>query len=161
MKKKYFKIYFIFIFLLIYPILAKGESNPFSKKLIKEAPISQEQTNSIKNTSVNINEKNKNAHPLLKYNLNRYFIKGVLIVNGGKYKSRALAIISAAGESDHLIQVGDSISDEWPLWKVSKIDIRSVTFKKRDGDTLDENGEPILLTEKIVVLNPLSTKVDN
>ena len=160
MKKKYFNIYFIFIILLIYPILAKSESNPFSKKLIKEAPISQEQTASKTNTSVNINEE-KNVHPLLKYNLNRYFIKGVLIVNGGKYKNRALTIISAAGESDHLIQVGDSISNEWPLWTVSEIDIRSVTFKKRDSDSLDENGEPILLTEKIEVLNPLSTKVDN
>ncbi len=160
MKKKYFNIYFIFIILLIYPILAKSESNPFSKKLIKEVPISQEQTASKTNTSVNINEE-KNVHPLLKYNLNRYFIKGVLIVNGGKYKNRALTIISAAGESDHLIQVGDSISNEWPLWTVSEIDIRSVTFKKRDSDSLDENGEPILLTEKIEVLNPLSTKVDN
>ena len=160
MKKKYFKIYFIFIILLIYPILAKGESNPFSKKLIKEVPISQGQTTSQTNTSVNINEE-KNVHPLLKYNLNRYFVKGVLIVNGGKYKNRALTIISAAGESDHLIQVGDSISDEWPQWTVSEIGIRSVIFKKRDGDELDENGEPIFLIEKIQVLNPLSSKVDN
>ena len=160
MKKKFLKIYFIFIILLIYPILAKGESNPFSKKLIKEVPVSQGQTTSQTNTSVNINEEN-NVHPLLKYNLNRYFVKGVLIVNGGKYKNRALTIISAAGESDHLIQVGDSISDEWPQWTVSEIDIRSVIFKKRDGDELDENGEPILLIEKIQVLNPLSSKVDN
>ena len=160
MKKKYFNICFIFIILLIYPILAKSESNPFSKKLIKEVPISQEQTTSKTNTSVNINEE-KNVHPLLKYNLNRYFVKGVLIVNGGKYKNRALTIISAAGESDHLIQVGDSISDEWPQWTVSEIGIRSVIFKKRDGDELDENGEPIFLIEKIQVLNPLSSKVDN
>ena len=161
MKKKYLNFYFVFIFCLLFPILAKGETNPFSKKLIKEVPVSQEQTTSLANTNIDINEESKNVHPLLKYSLNRYFIKGVLIVKDGKYKDRALTIISASGESDHLIQVGDSISDEWPQWTVSEISIRSVTFKKRDGDALDENGEPILLEEKIEVLNPLSTKLDN
>ena len=159
MKKKYLNIFVIFFIFLFYPILINAETNPFSLKLIKETPVSENQNTYVVDSDAN--EETTNTHPLLKYNLNRYFIKGVVLVTGGKYKNRGLAIISASGEADHLIQVGDAISDEWPQWTVSSIGIRSVSFKKRDGDKLDEDGNPILLKEKIEVLNPLSLKTDN
>ena len=159
MKKKYMKIYFAFIIFLFYPLLINAETNPFSLKLIKEAPIPENQSTYIVHTDSSV--ESKNTHPLLKYNLNRYFIKGILIVNDGKYKDRALAIISASGEADHLIQVGDSISDEWPQWEVSSINLRSVFFQKRDGEELDEDGNIIFMKEEIEVLNPLSSKTEN
>ena len=154
MKKNLLKIFYVVIFLL--PIKVNAETNPFLLKFTSEVPLSSEQN---LNTS-NIGEE-RSTHPLLKYNLNRYFVKGTLMVKDGAYKGRALAIISAPGEADHLVQVGDSISDEWPQWTISKINLRDVIFIKRDGDELDENGQPIFIEDKIDVFNPLTPKLDN
>jgi hypothetical protein len=65
-----------------------------------------------------------------------------------------LAIISARGESDHVVREGDSISKDWPQWTIKEIRLRGIIVQKRDGENLDDDGNPVYLEERIDVRNP-------
>jgi|TARA_B100001079_G_C16399447_1_gene510684 hypothetical protein len=147
----------IFILLFFCPSFVIAEVDPFNNlEFFSEPPPEGE--GQTKPTSDEEDEGNvdENLHPLLRYDLYKYFVKGVVFIDVSENinNKRALAIISARGESDHVVREGDSISKDWPQWTIKEIRLRGIIVQKRDGENLDDDGNPVYLEERIDVRNP-------
>lgn len=140
---------FLFItFFLFYSFSAQTAENGFSKQFFSEpSPTENELTTSESSGSIISN----NKHPLLRYDLNKYFIIGTFIeLNNDK---RSLAIVRSPDGTDHIIFEEDILSNNEPPWIIKKIQVRGITIIKENTENLDEDGNITYLEKNIDVSN--------
>ena len=136
------------VFFLCYSSFIQAAENGFSKQFFSEpSPTENELTTSGSSGSIISN----NKHPLLRYDLNKYFIIGTFIeLNNDK---RSIAIVRSPDGTDHIVFEEDILSNNEPPWIVKKIQVRGITIMKEDAESLDENGNITYLEKNIDVNN--------
>ena len=148
------KSYLIIILFIFYTscVKATDHGNGFGPEIFTEPPVIKNES-IIEETDENIVE--ENLHPLLRYDLNKYFVIGTVLELANDKHS--LAIIRTPGGTDHIVFLGDILSNNEPPWIVKKINVRGITFQKEVTDSaenLDENSNLVYLEKHIDVNNP-------
>ena len=140
------------IIILFFLYSSKVASDGFDKQIFEEPPPQEIQESTTEETDESIVE--GNLHPLLRYDLNKYLVIGVVLVLAND--KRSLAIIRAPGGSDHVVFLEDILSNDESPWIIKKINLRGITVQKENAESaenLDEAGNLIFLEKHIDVNN--------
>lgn len=136
------------VFFLFYSFSIQAAENGFSKQFFSEPSPTQNELTTNESNGSSVSD---NKHPLLRYDLNKYFIIGTFIeLNNDK---RSIAIVRSPDGTDHIIFEEDILSNNEPPWIVKKIQVRGITIIKEDTENLDENGNITYLKKNIDVNN--------
>jgi hypothetical protein len=117
------KLIIILFFFLFWAPAISADSDAFSRSFTEEKidPLSSLGTSSISN------DDNEGIHPMIRYDINKYFLKGAVISTKG-----SLAIISYPGGLDYILYLGDPIGNDMNTLK--KININYVIAGKKDSE---------------------------
>ena len=114
------KLIIFLLFFIFWTPLIFAESDPFSRSFTQDAftPLGTVSTS---------NDETEGIHPIIRYDLNKYHLKGVVISTKG-----SLAIISYPGGLDYILYKGDPIGNDMNTLK--KITINYVIAGKKDSE---------------------------
>jgi type II secretory pathway component PulC len=121
------------IFLLIMVSSIAYAEDPFSRSF--SSPTSSSSTVDL-NLGSGSNE-NDGIHPMVRYDVSKYYIKGVITSESG-----SLAIVSLPGDKDYFLFLGDPLGND--LHTIKNISQDFVVVSKSNGEDVSIN-----------VLNPI------
>jgi Tfp pilus assembly protein PilP len=121
------------IFLLIMVSSIAYAEDPFSRSF--SSPTSSSSTVEM-NLGSSSNE-NDGIHPMVRYDVSKYYIKGVITSESG-----SLAIVSLPGDKDYFLFLGDPLGND--LHTITNISQDFVVVSKSNGEDISIN-----------VLNPI------
>jgi hypothetical protein len=124
---------FKIIFLLIMVSSIAYAEDPFSRSF--SSPTSSSSTVDM-NLGSSSNE-NDGIHPMVRYDVSKYYIKGVITSESG-----SLAIVSLPGDKDYFLFLGDPLGND--LHTIKNISQDFVVVSKSNGEDISIN-----------VLNPI------
>ena len=123
-------MFFLFKFFLIFKLLllsfnAYTAEDPFSRSFT----VDQGDINEIQNQEIQNNEKkiDDSVHPLIRYDLNKYFVKGVV-----KSELGSLVIVSFPEGTDYIMFLGDPLGNNMHV--ISEIKLDFIILSSSDGD---------------------------
>ena len=105
--------------------------DPFSRSFTADQGEIEENINSQDSNSNETidNENNEKVHPLIRFNINKYFIKGIVLSEIG-----SLVITSYPGGLDYVQFKGDPIGNQMHVIKEIKLDY--VLVSSSDGEEI-------------------------
>ena len=104
--------------------------DPFSRSFTADQGEIDENINSQDNSNETIeNENNEKVHPLIRFNINKYFIKGIVLSEIG-----SLIITSYPGGLDYVQFKGDPIGNQMHVIKEIKLDY--ILVSSSDGEEI-------------------------
>ena len=105
--------------------------DPFSRSFTADQGEIKEEINlkDSKNNETIENEINEKVHPLIRFNINKYFIKGIVLSEIG-----SLVITSYPGGLDYVQFKGDPIGNQMHVIKEIKLDY--VLVSSSDGEEI-------------------------
>ena len=112
--------------------------DPFSRSF--SAPTSNSGEISM-SSSGSSGSQDDGIHPMMRHDVNKYYIKGVIISKNG-----SLAIVSLPGDKDYFLFLGDPLGND--LHIIKEINQDFVILSKSDG-------EEIFPDVSITVVNPI------
>ena len=128
----------LFIILYIFFVtISYAEEDPFSRTFTPQAFSPDAAIISSDLSS------DKSVHPMIRYDINNYFLKGVVYSQKG-----SLAIVSLPGSPDYILFEGDPIGND--MHTIQKIETDFIVVGKSNGDEVS-----------ISVLNPNSNELLN
>tara|TARA_B100001057_G_scaffold432939_1_gene461425 strand:- start:152 stop:592 length:441 start_codon:yes stop_codon:yes gene_type:complete len=128
--KLFFLIFFFTISLTAFSI-SHAADDPFSRSFTADQGDIEEEINSqdSKDNETIESEVNEKVHPLIRFNINKYFIKGIILSEIG-----SLVITSYPGGLDYVQFKGDPIGNQMHVIKEIKLDY--VLVSSSDGEEI-------------------------
>ena len=96
---------FIVVFLLAFVFVQKiiAEEDPFSRNFSTLSTLSTEASTE----AAIIEDSSDGIHPMMKHNISKYFVKGVIVSTKG-----SIAVMSLPGGKDYIMFTGDPIGND-------------------------------------------------